>query len=47
MMNESRRADYIKAYQAADINRRREKLAEKLFREEQELQQEMLARQVR
>lgn len=45
LTNETRRAEYLKAYQAADINRRREKLAEKLFREEQELQQELLEKQ--
>lgn len=44
--NATRRTEYIQAYQAADVNRRREKLAEKLFREEQELQQELLEQQV-
>ena len=37
----------MKAYQAADINRRRERLAEKLFREEQTLQQEQVEKQVK
>ncbi|KAK9809732.1 hypothetical protein WJX73_000872 [Symbiochloris irregularis] len=45
LTSELRRADFIQAYKVADIMRRREKLAEKLFREEEELQHELLARQ--